>query len=480
MNAKVREVLDIFKQISAIPRCSKHEEEISQWLQDWAKDHGLAVRNDRAGNVVIKVPATPGFEGRPGIVIQGHIDMVCEKTSDSDHDFSKDPIRLVYDGEWLKADQTTLGADNGIAIAMGLALAGDPAVAHPPLELLFTVDEETGLTGAGRLDPALVEGRILLNIDSEDEGILTIGCAGGRDTRITLPLTVTKYANGQRTYKLRAYGMRGGHSGVDIHKHRANANQILARALKKAKTAHDIRLLSVKGGSAHNAIPREAAAVLTCEQAHFPGLGKAVADFEQTVRSEFLATEPSLALSISPTEIEADESFMLTGEDTDNVINLLLALPHGVAGMSATIEGLVETSNNLATVEIRDGALHVHTSQRSSMMTRLDEITSKIAAVAALAGADTESGNGYPAWQPDKSSPLLTKCIQTYKKLFGREPAVEAIHAGLECGIIGSKYSDMDMISFGPTIENPHSPDERIHIPSIASVWDFLVELLKS
>ncbi len=480
MDEKTIEILDIFQQINAIPRCSKHEEKISQWLKQWADDNGFKVRNDNAGNMVIKVPATIGYENTPGIVIQGHMDMVCEKTSDSDHDFSKDPIRFIYEGEWLKADKTSLGADNGIAIALGLALAKDKTVAHPPLELLFTVDEETGLTGANLLEPGFIKGNILLNIDSEDEGVFTVGCAGGKDTRITLPLKFSKISKNNEIYKLMGYGMRGGHSGIDIHKQRANANNILARTLNIANKSSEIRLISIKGGTAHNAIPRDAEAFVACDPSQFSSLQKIIEEFEQTVKKEYASTEISLAISLIQADTHAFDRSALTREDTSKVINLLLALPHGVARMSANMEGVVETSNNLATIEIKDKSLIVHTSQRSSVMSRLDEITSKIEAIAALSGANTKSVNEYPAWQPDMTSPLLKRCKKIYKNLFNKNPVVKTIHAGLECGVIGSKYQDMDMISLGPTIENPHSPDEKLYIPSISKVRDFLVALLKS
>lgn len=480
MTEKTREILDIFEQIAAIPRCSKHEGKISRWLQQWAKDHSFEVQTDRVGNVVIRVPATAGYENAPGIVIQGHMDMVCGKTRDSDHDFSKDPIRLVYDGEWLKADQTTLGADNGIAVAFGLALIKDTTVAHPPLELLFTVSEEIGLIGTNALEPGFMHGKILLNIDSENEGIFTVGCAGGKDTAITLPLAFTALPENAGRYTLTAKGMQGGHSGIDINKQRANANKILARALNFARSASGIRLISMKGGSAHNAIPREAEAVIASDPGQFSALQECISQFEQTVRSEYASTEKALELTLSEPDSDFSGNAGLTREDTDKVINLLLALPHGVAGMSADIERLVETSNNLATIEINDTSLHIMSSQRSSVMSRLDEITSRLEAVAELAGASVKSGKGYPAWQPNMKSPLLKRCREIYTNLFGREPVVGAVHAGLECGVIGSKYDEMDMISLGPTIENPHSPDERLYVPSIANVWDFLVKLLES
>ena len=481
MHGKTREILDIFEQIAAIPRCSKHEEKISQWLQQWARDKGFTVRADSAGNVVIEVAASERYENAPPVVIQGHTDMVCEKTPDSAHDFSTDPIHPIADGEWLRADNTTLGADNGIAIAMGLVLATDKTVSHPELELLFTVDEEQGLTGAAKLAPDFIKGRILLNIDSEDEGVLTVGCSGGKETRISLPLSFAEPPEDYQVYRISVSGLRGGHSGVDIHKHRASANRILARLLGLLKEPDNIRLVSIKGGTAHNAIARDAEAHIAFHSTDNGAVGKIISDFEQIVRSEFATSEKLPSVEISGPESGAGQnSRSVSTEDTARAINLMLALPHGVIGMSLDIEGLVETSTNFATVEIKDDALKILSSQRSSVMSKLDELSRRIEALSALAGADTESGNAYPAWEPNMDSPLLERCKDTYQKFYGKQPSVEIIHAGVECAILGTKYPGMDMISLGPTIENPHSPEERINIPSIGKVWDYLVEILKS
>ncbi len=480
MDEKTREILNIFEQISTVPRCSKHEEKFSQWLEQWAADKGFAVRKDGAKNMIIKVPATTGFENTPGIVVQGHMDMVCEKTEDSDHDFSTDSIRFIYDEGWLKAYKTTLGADNGIGIALGLALAVDPDLFHPPLELLFTVDEESGLRGADAMATGFLEGKILLNVDSEEEGVFTIGCAGGQDTRINLVLNYEQIPKDFSIYRISALGMRGGHSGIDIHKHRASANKILARALHFIKSSVDFRIISLKGGTTHNAIAREAEATLAFRPSHFSQTQNMLSEFEQILRNEYAKTEASLTLSLNRVESKAVDGVALTQEDSNKVIQLLLALPHGVAEMSADIEGLVETSNNLATVVIKDQSLQILTSQRSSVMSRLAEITSQVEAAAALASAETKNENSYPAWQPNIASPLLKRCQEVYKNLFGKDAEVQIIHAGLECGIIGSKHEDMNMISFGPTIKDPHSPDEKLYIPSIKKVWALIVALLES
>lgn len=480
MDEKTREILDYFKNITSIPRCSKQEDSISSWLQSWAAKNQVPTKKDEAGNLVFTLSASKGYEQSPGIILQGHMDMVCEKNPESDHDFTQDAIQLVYDGDWLRADETTLGADNGIAIAIGLALAGDPSIDHPQIELLFTVDEESGLNGAKKLQTGFIEGKILLNVDSETEGVFTIGCAGGRHTRISSDLSFLNLPDTVQTYQLKVYGLQGGHSGIDIHKQRANANKILARSLYQLQSLEDIQLLSFKGGTAHNAIPRDAMAVFGCGSATMKSLQKTVSDLEQAMKAEYTAVEKALALSVSPIPRDIIKPLALASEDTDKVIHLLLALPHGVAGMSVIFKERVETSNNLAAVEITNKGLEILTSQRSSVMSKLDEISASIKATADLAEATAQTENEYPPWQPDMNSPLLRRCQEIYQKLFNRRSRIEIIHAGLECAIIGAKYPGMDMISLGPTIQNPHSPHERLYIPSIRPVWDFIVALLRS
>jgi dipeptidase D len=480
MNEPVKRILDFFQQINAIPRCSKKEKEIGLWLEQWGATSGFRVKKDSAGNLLIKVPASAGFEKAPIIVIQGHMDMVCEKSPDSVHNFDKDPIRHIYDGDWLQADHTTLGADNGIALALCMAVVSDPAVMHPPLELLFTVDEETGLNGAKKIDPDLLQGRVFLNIDSETEGVFTVGCAGGRHTLVSLALNLCEKLEAEETFKLSVHGLKGGHSGIDIHKQRANANLILARALHRVAASCDLRLVTIKGGSAHNAIPRDAFAVFASRSDGATALDHIISEFEQTVKAEYNTREPELAVILTAVESEAQAKMALDAEQTAAVINLLLAIPHGVLGMSAIFEGLVETSNNLATVAMSDNRLKILTSQRSSVISRLDEATNRIQAVAALAGAEAQSDSEYPPWTPDMNATLLQRCNTVYEALFDRKPRKMAIHAGLECAVIGAKYAGMDMISFGPDIEDPHSPTERLFIPSLERVWDFMVALLKS
>ncbi|HII81299.1 MAG TPA: aminoacyl-histidine dipeptidase [Methanosarcina sp.] len=504
MHPKTQQILKTFEEINRIPRCSKHEKNLSLWLKEWAESIGLEVKTDAVNNVLIKVPATPGYEDSPVIVLQGHMDMVCEKIKSSNHDFSRDLIRCVYDGDWVKGDGTSIGADNGIALAMGLVLAeagknGD--IVHPPLELLFTVDEETGLTGAMELEKGFIDGRILLNLDSEDEGEFVIGCAGGKNSRITLPLEweTFEYGKGCRfgLFKLMIEGLEGGHSGSEINRQRANAVQLFARVfsgLREQVGKEYIRLAFLSGGSIHNAIPNFTDAFVALDRAKFEQAENIVSVFGKTFRSEYVKTDPEIVLSFREVEHgvvfessggkvtrkEVPANLVFSSGTEEKLVGLLLGLPHGVYRMSDRIPGLVETSNNLATVRTWETEIKILLSQRSSVMSRLAEITKKVGAVAKLAGAEVEHDAGYPAWEPDIESLLLSKCRQVYLQTFDKEPEIEVVHAGLECGIIGSKYEGMDMISFGPTIKDPHSPAERVFIPSIEKVWIFLENLLKS
>ncbi|UCE07380.1 MAG: aminoacyl-histidine dipeptidase [bacterium] len=477
-HAETNEILKWFEEITKIPRCSKHEEKIGYWLMDWAKENNFESIKDKVGNLVIKVPASPGYENSPKVVLQGHMDMVCEKTPDSGHDFTRDPIKLIYDGDWLTADRTTLGADNGIAIAMAMTAALDKDIAHPPLELLFTVDEETGLTGANALMPGFVKGKILINLDSEDEGVFTVGCAGGMNTYSSLPLVFEDVPAGYKQHKIVAGGMKGGHSGIDIAMEKANAIKVLARTLHQIKKDIDVRIANIEGGRAHNAIPRDCESVVFFPQAEWEKVKKIVTDAETTFKDEFKNTDPDLTVSIEENS-DGDYNKVMTANDTQKLIDFIFAMPHGVDAMSTDIEGLVETSNNLANIKIEDGTVKILTSQRSSLVSRLEAHTSRIEAVARLAGGEAKSGDGYPPWPPNMDSPLLERAKKLYEKMYSKEPVVEVIHAGLECGIIGDRNPGMDMISIGPDLKNPHSPDEKINIPAIGKVWDFLVELLK-
>jgi dipeptidase D len=480
MSDITRKVIDNLARINAIPRCSKKEEKIARWFVDWAAERRYQTRRDEAGNLCIKVPATAGRDAAPTIILQGHMDMVCEKTPDSRHDFDSDPIRLVRNGDWISADRTTLGADNGIALALALTLVEESAVVHPPLELLFTVDEESGLLGAKNLDPGLVDGLILLNIDSEEEGVLTIGCAGGQETRIRLEPQRTTAPLDHPYLDLTISGLRGGHSGIDIHKPRASANVLMARTLHAISRVSPIGIVSMKGGTVHNAIARDAAARITTAPEHLERVRQVVAECRKTFSNEVGAGESQLDIRLNEAATQTAGDDTLTAADTRKAIALLLGLPHGVTRMSADIEGLVETSNNLATVVLSDAGFEILSSQRSAVMTRLAEITARIHAVADLAGAAATDENSYPAWEPSLDSALLQRCKAVYRDRFGKDPVVQTIHAGLECGLIGDKKPGLDMISFGPTIENPHSPDEKLFVPSVVRVWDFIVHLFAS
>ncbi len=474
---KTKEIINVFEEISKIPRCSKNEDQIAAWLKDWAEERNFEVKLDKVKNVVIKVPASPGMEDKPIVVIQGHMDMVCEKTPDSPHDFSKDPIKFVYDGEWLTADRTTLGADNGIALAMAMVLATDKVTPHPKLELLFTVDEETGLTGANALEPGLIDGKIMINIDSEDEGVFTVGCAGGINTHLTLPVDTESIPAGFKQYKITAGGMKGGHSGIDIAKGKANATRILARTLyRMQKAGIQFQVADIKGGSAHNAIPRDAHAVVFLSE-----LDKAketIESWSKTFNCEYKPTDPDLAVAIAEDDGAKFDNVLSVGS-TGKLIEFCLAIPHGVEAMSADIEGLVETSNNFASIKIENNEIKVLTSQRSSVVSRLQALTARIESLAFIAGGEGKSGDGYPPWQPNMESPLLKQSVALYEKMFNKKPVVEVIHAGLECGIIGDKYPGMDMISIGPDLQFPHSPDERINIIATGKVWDFMIALMQ-
>ena len=484
MDKKIQAVLDLFEELNKVPRQSKHEEKISAWLVEWAEKHGLKAERDKSMNVLIKAPATPGYENKPTVVIQGHMDMVCEKIVGSAHDFSKDPIKCIVDGEWLKADGTTLGADDGIALAMGLLLATDKEVVHPPLELLFTIDEETGLTGANTLKPGWLSGKILLNIDTEDEGVFTIGCAGGRDTKIEFEYTPVEVPANDKVYEIRVWGLSGGHSGVDINLPRGNSNIIVARLLDEASRNADTKLIYIEGGSAHNAIPRETKAVISTNIDVSAVLGA----LREKIIGEIGYAEPGMKIDITP--VANNYRNELDTLDTEKLIGIMMAMPHGVAAMSKDVEGLPETSNNFATIKMtmpaskgilrtETGKVSILSSQRSSVESKLDWISRKIEAIAVAAEAATETSDGYPSWEPNMESELNKKCVEIYTKLFGKAPKVEIIHAGLECGIIGSKNEGMDMVSFGPTIKNPHTPDERLEIATVGKVWNFCVELLK-
>lgn len=472
MKSSVERVLSIFRSLSEIPRPSKHEKRAADWVEAWATRNGYPVHRDDVHNLVISLPGRGPAANGETVVLQGHLDMVCEATPDKNHDCENDPIATRIEDGWLTADGTTLGADNGIAVATCLALAADESLTHPPLELLFTTDEETGLNGAKKLSPEAVSARRLINIDSETEGTFVVGCAGGRDTTITIPVDRAPSSSSGAFYQLTVTGLAGGHSGVDIKRPLGNANKILARALSAIPGT--TRIVEAHGGSAHNAIPRDAAAIFWSSTAVTHTLQRAVDELSERLQQEVDAK--NLSLSIEPRHDASAEP--LTEAATRRVLDVLSALPHGVDRMSPSIEGLVETSSNLATVRTSGTAVTILMSQRSSTASRLEAITDQIGAIGRLAGASVSSTQGYPPWEPDLDSPLLRHAKSVYIDLYGREPTVDVIHAGLECGVIGAIYPGMDMLSVGPTIRGAHSPDERLDLNSLERLWEFLTKLL--
>ena len=477
--AKAQAVWQLFRALSEIPRPSKREEKVCAWLEELAQQQGWGWRKDSVGNIVIEVAASGGYEAAEPVALQAHTDMVCEKTPESEHDFNRDAIQLVEKDGWVYGEQTTLGADNGLGVCLALAVALEKEAAHPALELLFTVDEETGLTGANALAAGMVKAKRLINLDSEDEGVFTIGCAGGIRTEIELPVASGSVAQDMGAYEINVGGLTGGHSGVNINEQRANAIKVVARALEHLRESVSIRLADLAGGNADNAIPRHAHATVLLPKDGFGQAQKILGELAAQLQGEFEQTDPKLVLSINPAR-QNDVTQALDAASSGSVIDLLNGLPHGVHRYSAEFEGIVETSNNLAKVSLNNekGCLVVLTSQRSFKVSCRDELTEQIHAVATLAGAHAKNSLGYPAWQPQKKSALLELCQKLYQELMGQDAVVEVIHAGLECGIIESKCPGMDMISLGPTIENPHSPQERVDVESVDKVWAFLVELL--
>ncbi len=474
----MKRVLEIFEELSRVPRPSKKEEKIREWVLGFAQKAGYAVQVDGAGNVLLRVPATPGCESGSTIVLQGHLDMVCEKRPTSTHDFETEPLVLEYAGEWLTARDTTLGADNGIAIALALAFAEDEEAKHPPLELLFTVDEETGLTGASNLDGSLLSGKVLLNLDSEELGSFVVGCAGGRSSTITLPKETGPLAPGDTPWRIEVTGLAGGHSGADIKLQRGNANVLLGRSLRRLRKAGSLRVARVSGGNAHNAIPRDAEAIVVIDRAAEKQLGAEIDRLNDAFRRELAATDPQV--TVRATKEGALPQELYTREATAALSDMLVTIPNGVYRYSDTITGLVETSANLATLSTEDEGIKILVSQRSSSKAHLEALTEKLYAIAEANGAAVASDGEYASWEPNFDAEIIRRSTDAYHRLFGTEPKVEVIHAGLEAGVIGNKYPGMEMISFGPRIEQAHSPDERLHLPSIDPTYRLLAEIVGS
>jgi dipeptidase D len=466
-----------FYEITQIPRPSKKEQRMIDYMKKFGEDKGLETLVDKTGNVIIRKPATKGMENRKGIILQGHLDMVPQKNSDKVFDFEKDPIEAYADGGWVKAKGTTLGADNGIGVAAAMAALTDPDVEHGPLEALFTIDEETGMTGANNLAKGVLKGEIMINMDSEDEGELYVGCAGGIDVGASRNYGLERTPEGTAAYKIVIKGLRGGHSGVDVALDRGNANKLMFRFFQQAEHDFGMRIASYIGGDLRNAIPREAFGTVVVPAIKKEEFEKFVSGYDIIYKTEFKESDPDVRFTAEA--CKAPEKVMNAG-DQYRIIRAVFACPHGVQRMSHSMPGLVETSNNLAIVKISEGKFEAYCLTRSSVDTAKEATAWQIAAIFHLADAKVELSGSYPGWNPDLSSDILKTMQNTYEKLYGKIPEIRAIHAGLECGIIMGPYPHLDTISFGPTIRFPHSPDEKVEIESVDKFWNFLKATLKN
>ncbi len=468
-------IWDFFDQISRIPRPSKHEQALASYIINWASELGLAVKQDATGNLFISKPATPGMENRKGVVLQAHLDMVAQKNEGCDHDFFNDPIRPYIDGDWVKAQDTTLGADNGIGLASCLAVLADKTIKHGPLEVLLTVDEEAGMGGAFGLEAGWLNGEILLNTDSEQEGEVYMGCAGGVDGELTLPLERGALKNGYQTYTVALKGLRGGHSGVNIDAGRANANKLMARFLHQAQRDLDLQLIEVHGGTLRNAIPREAFATLALAGEQVEQLGQALEHFCAVITKEYGDIEPNVTYTLDavPSTLAP-----LTHTSQTKVINTLNACPNGVTKMSEEVPGVVETSLNVGVVTCQQDSVSIMCLVRSLIDSGREYIEQQLTALAELAQAKIEFSGAYPGWKPEPDSPIMAIFRDMYQEIYGHKPNIMVIHTGLECGLFKEPYPEMDMLSFGPTIQYPHSPDEQVHIGSVDLYWQQMRALL--
>ncbi|MFP4605522.1 MAG: aminoacyl-histidine dipeptidase [Bacteroidales bacterium] len=466
-----------FYNLTQIPRPSKKEAKAVELVEQFGKELGLETIKDDVGNVIIKKPATPGNENKKTVILQGHLDMVPQKNTGTDFDFEKDPIQAYVDGEVVTAKGTTLGADNGIGVAAAMAVLESKEIEHGPVEALFTVDEETGMTGANALKPGILDGEILINMDSEDEGELYIGCAGGLETNAIFHCKEDNVPSNSKAFNIEVRGLKGGHSGLDIHLGRGNANKVLNRILWVANENLDMRIADIEAGSLRNAIPREATATITIEETHVGELKNFVEEVKEAVKNELSFVEPDINIELKETDIP---SSVIDKTTQDNLIRAIYGCPHGVIRMSDAMEGLVETSTNLAVIKKKGNQIRIQTLQRSSVDTAKEDLGNMIRSVFELAGAEVLHEGAYPGWKPNPDSPILKTMENVYKDNFGKEPKVTAIHAGLECGIISQAYPGLDMISFGPTINYPHSPDEEVNIETVQKFWDFLVYTLKN
>jgi dipeptidase D len=476
LTLKPENVWKHFYALTQIPRPSKKEEQVRAYLKKFGEDLKLETIVDEIGNVIIKKPATPGMEDRKGIILQGHMDMVPQKNADTDHDFEKDPIDAYIDGDWVTAKGTTLGADNGMGVAAAMAVLESTDLVHGPVEALITMDEETGMTGAENLKAGVLDGDILVNLDSEDEGELYIGCAGGIDTTGEFDYKPEAVPEGMLAFKISVKGLKGGHSGLDINLGRGNANKIMNVMLMKASEKYNVRLADIDGGSLRNAIPRESFATVVVEQAKAADFEAFVKEFEAIAKEEFEETDGGVMVVAEKADLPEN---LLDLNTQANLYKAVLECPNGVIKMSKSVKGIVETSTNLAIVKSDNGKISLASLQRSLVDDDKDVLSAAIRKVFTEAGAKAESSGAYPGWKPNPDSPILKEMKEVYNNRFGKIPEVKVIHAGLECGILGATYPNWDMISFGPTIRNPHSPDEKIDIATVELFWDFLVETLK-
>jgi len=469
-----------FDTIRQIPRPSKHEEKIIEGVKKWAAERGFEVAQDAAGSMTIKVPATPGHENAPTVILQGHLDMVCEKNSDVEHDFMTQGIEVEVDGDWVRAKGTTLGADNGIGVAAGMAVADDPDAVHGPLELLCTVDEETGLTGAKDLDPSIVSGRIMLNLDTEEDGAIYIGCAGGADSVAKIKTARRPALLNSVPIKLAVTGLRGGHSGLNIIENRGNAIKLAARLLLAAiAEGIEVDLVAIDGGSKHNAIPREAFATGRVDKAKVGDFRAVAEKCTKDFFEEFEASDPDLAVEVEETDDSDELRQPMNVHARDRLLRILDGMPHGVLSMSREVDGLVETSNNLAVVSNKGDHAEITVSYRSSIMPALYAVRSQVDSIFRQAGASVHVDDAYPGWKPNPDSPIVQKTSEVYERLFGSKPEIKAIHAGLECGLLIEKVPGMDVVSIGPQIENAHSPEECVQISSVEKFYKHLLAVLE-
>ncbi len=471
-------VWNIFDQITQVPRPSKKEEKIREWLIGFAQQHNLEYKVDAIGNVAMFRPAAPGMEGAKGVILQAHMDMVCEKNKESNHDFDNDPIETIVEGEWIRANGTTLGADDGMGMAIALAVLTDPELVAGPLEGFFTVDEETGLTGASNVGDDMLRGDYLLNLDSEDDGIITMSCAGGIDTLATFDYKPQDAPKDLVYFELKLTGMNGGHSGTDINTERACATRLIARLLWELRSSVEYELAHIDAGNLRNAIARDGEAIIGVNSYDKEKLSVAFNTFVATVKEEFKNSEPNLTGVIASVDAPAK---VIAREDAERIVNTVYAAPHGVLSNSLELEGLVETSTNLSSVKMKEeGVIEVVTSQRSAVESRKLDACHRVETVFKLGGGKVRHSDGYQGWAPNKNSKILQTAIGIWKGLYGVEPKVEAIHAGLECGLFLKVLPHLDMISYGPTLKDVHSPKERCHIPAVQKSWDFTLGILKA